>query len=71
MTDRRIRKGIYYFRSHEAAQAFAVMGNWPTDRIIRYELGYAIQIHCSGPYVGPASAGDRRHLELCAALARV
>jgi hypothetical protein len=63
---RRVRKGIYYFPDHDSAVLHATQDGWPTDRIIRYELGWAIQIKCSGDYVGPASVGDRRHAELTA-----
>lgn len=61
---RRVRKGIYYFPSHADAVTHATQDGWPTNRIIYYELGWAIQICASGDYVGPASAGNRRHAEL-------
>jgi hypothetical protein len=63
----RVRKNIYYFPDHAAAVAHATDGGWPTDRINRFELGWAIQIKCSGDYVGPSSVADRRHAELMAA----
>lgn len=47
------RKGIYYFASYEAARDYARKRDYPTDRIIRYGLGWAIQLRVSGPYVGP------------------
>lgn len=61
---RRVRKGVYYFPTHADAVAHATQDNWPTDRIIHYELGWAIQLGVSGDYVGPASVGNRRHAEL-------
>lgn len=51
MTTYRIHKGIYYFSSYENARAFAEAGGYPTDRIISYGLGWAIQLRVSGPYV--------------------
>ena len=45
-------KGIYYFPTFSAARAYAVGHNHPTDRIIAYKLGWAIQLRVSGPYVG-------------------
>lgn len=46
------RKGIYYFPSYESARDYAIAHGAPTDRIIPYELGWAIQLRVSGPYVG-------------------
>jgi hypothetical protein len=46
------RKGILYFPSYESARDYAVRNNHPTDRIIAYEIGWAIQLRESGPYVG-------------------
>jgi hypothetical protein len=48
--------GDYYFTSYEAAHAYAVGCGYPTDRIIPYERGWAIQWWKSGPYVGPESS---------------
>lgn len=47
------KKGIYYFPSYELARKFALANSFPTDRIISYKLGWAIQLKVSGPYVGP------------------
>jgi len=46
------RKGIYYFDSYEAARNYAVKRWLPTERIICYEIGWAIQVRKSGPYIG-------------------
>lgn len=51
-------KGIYYFPTFEAARAYAREHEHPTDRIIRYERGWAIQERVSGPYVGPSEGGN-------------
>lgn len=46
-------KGTFYFKYHEDALKYAIEGNWPTDRLIQYQRGWAIQLRRSGPYVGP------------------
>ena len=46
------RKGIFYFDSYKSARDYAETHGHPTNRIIRYELGWAIQLYISGPYVG-------------------
>lgn len=46
-------KGIYYFETWQAARDYAIVYRHPTDRIIEYERGWAIQLRVSGPYVGP------------------
>lgn len=46
-------RGVYYFETYPLARAYAQRVGAPTDRIIAYELGWAIQLHKSGPYVGP------------------
>jgi hypothetical protein len=43
---------IYYFPTYKDAKEYAITNRHPTDRIIAYELGYAIQLRVSGPYVG-------------------
>ncbi len=48
----KVRKGIFYFPTYEAAEAYAKTHGHPTDRIIHYALGWAIQLYVSGPYVG-------------------
>jgi hypothetical protein len=45
-------KGIYYFERYETARAYALRGGFPTNRIIYYTRGWAIQLRVSGPYVG-------------------
>ena len=50
-----IHKDIYYFSGYSEAKQYAVEHNHPTDRIINYERGWAIQLYVSGPYVGAKS----------------
>lgn len=52
---KRIRqyKGIYYFNTFAYARRYALDHGWPTDHIIGYERGWAIQKYVSGPYYGP------------------
>ena len=52
-TGKRTRKGVDYFPSFESARSYAQANHFPTDRIISYEVGWAIQLYVSGPYVGP------------------
>lgn len=47
------KKGIYYFPTFQSARAFANVHALPTDRIISYTSGWAIQRETSGPYWGP------------------
>ena len=47
------RKGIYYFPTFTQAREFARKYKFPTGRIIAYDIGWAIQLKKSGPYVGP------------------
>jgi hypothetical protein len=51
---------VYYFNTYEAARSYALEFGWPTDRIISYEPGWAIQIRKSGPYVGPGEIERRK-----------
>lgn len=46
-------KGTYYFNESIDAERWAKENNWPTDRIILYGRGYAIQAGASGNYAGP------------------
>lgn len=46
-------RGVYYFDSYTIARDFAQERGWNTGRIIRYDLGWAVQKHVSGPYYGP------------------
>lgn len=48
-------KGIYYFPTYLEARRYALANGYPTDRIISYGKGWAIQLFVSGPYVGPAA----------------
>ena len=42
---------ILYFDSEHAARYAAERSQWPTDRIIPYGLGWAVQLRISGPYL--------------------
>jgi hypothetical protein len=48
----KLRKGVYYFESFQAARSHAESNGLPTDRIIPYQIGWAIQLKVSGPYAG-------------------
>ena len=43
-------KGVTYFPSYHVAVGYAISNGLPTDRVIAYDLGYAIQERVSGPY---------------------
>jgi len=47
------RKGIFYFDDFASARDYALEHGFPTNRIIPYIAGWAIQLWISGPYVGP------------------
>ena len=49
-------KGTYYFPTFKAAIAYAQEHNHPTNRVIEYRRGWAIQLCVSGPYVGVNTA---------------
>jgi len=51
----KVHKGTYYFPSHVTAKQYAEENGFPTDRIVEYGRGHAIQLKVSGPYVGPNS----------------
>jgi hypothetical protein len=44
-------KGTTYWPTYQSAHAYATANNLPTNRIIAYTLGWAIQLRISGPYV--------------------
>lgn len=48
-----VKNDICYFSSRSAAEAYAIGVGFPRDRIIEYQLGFAVQLAVSGPYVGP------------------
>ena len=49
-----LKKGVYYFNTWQEAKTFSNDYGFPaTIRLISYDLGWAIQIHKSGPYYGP------------------
>lgn len=66
MSKIRVRKNVYYFPDFATARDYAAANNWPVDRIIQYEIGWAIQLGASGDYVGPSSAANRTHAQLMA-----
>ena len=49
----RMHQNVYYWPTYTEARTFARDNEFPTDRIIYYELGWAVQIGISGDYVGP------------------
>ena len=58
----RAHKGVYYFPTYADAEAYAATVGvkhgddqvYAPGRINLFGLGWAIQLRCSGPYVGPA-----------------
>lgn len=51
--EHKTHKGIYYFPTYRAAHTFAFQNGYPTNRIINYSRGWAIQGGISGDYAGP------------------
>ncbi len=51
----RVRKGIIYFAEYAEATQFKHLHarDKPDARIVKYDLGWAIQIRIGGPYLGP------------------
>ena len=49
----KVFKGTYYFPDYQSARSYAQSQGLPTDRIISYERGWAVQLRVSGPYAGP------------------
>ena len=47
----KLHKGIWYWPDYEDARAFAESFGLPSDRIIGYSKGWAIQMCKSGSYV--------------------
>ena len=48
-----VSKGVYYFKDRNEAKRWAEKNGWPTDRIISYDKGWAVQSGKSGNYAGP------------------
>lgn len=48
----KLHNGVRYFPTYTAAREYAQTFGFPTDRIIYYGRGWAIQLRISGPYVG-------------------
>jgi len=46
-------KGYYYFPRYEDARDYAKEHVPEHFKIVSYGRGWAIQLRCSGPYVGP------------------
>ena len=59
------RRGVTYFSDYADARAAAIAAGLTADRIIPYELGWAVQLRVSGPYAGPREFGrdDRAPLQ--------
>jgi hypothetical protein len=53
--------GVFYFESSDAARAYAQENSLPTDRIVEYLLGFAIQLRISGPYAGPTAGTNGKN----------
>jgi len=51
-------RDIFYFTSYNSAKKYAVENGHPTDRIIEYERGWAIQYGKSGGYVGNKNVSE-------------
>ena len=51
-------KGIYYWP--EFPDTRAVSASIPGSRVVGYEVGYAVQLRLSGPYVGRPEIGSER-----------
>lgn len=49
----KVHKGVYYFRTFEDARDYALGRGYPTNRIIKYGRGWAIQAEPGGDYAGP------------------
>ncbi len=47
-----VSKGTYYFKDSNSAKQWAKENKWPTDRIIQYDKGWAVQSGKSGNYAG-------------------
>jgi len=52
-----VRRGVTYFPDYAAARDAAVACGLTADRIIPYQLGWAVQLRISGPYAGPREFG--------------
>lgn len=45
------KNDVTYWPTYETARDYAIAHGYPTDRIIKYGLGWAVQLRISGPYV--------------------
>ena len=57
------RKGVYYFQSHRLAEQWAQVHEYPSCRILKFGLGWAIQWCKSGVYAperGPVDGNGNR-----------
>jgi len=43
--------GIWYFNTRSDAEQYAKLNGF--ERVVGFQLGYAVQLHRSGPYAGP------------------
>lgn len=50
---RKTHKRVFYFSTFEEAREFARKHGFPTNRILAYTRGWAIQLKAGGDYVGP------------------
>jgi hypothetical protein len=51
----KVKSGVCYYQKHASAvEAIGMVRHeFPEVRIVRYELGYALQVTKSGDYLGP------------------
>lgn len=49
----KLKKDVWYWPTYQEARQWARNNNWPTERIIAYRLGWAVQAYESGYYAGP------------------
>lgn len=50
------KSDVTYWPTYGAARDYATAHGHPTDRIIKYGLGWAIQLRISGPYVSASAS---------------
>jgi len=49
-------RGVHYWKDRAKAIEWAQANGWPTDRVIEYEKGHAVQSGKSGNYAGPGES---------------
>lgn len=56
----KVHKGTWHFPTRHGAENAALKARLPLKNIVDYQLGFAVQLHKSGPYLGP-SVDPRTH----------